>query len=178
MRCFVALTVVALTLVLPLQTFAGSAHSYSFPSIDGGDLDFAEYAGRPVLVVNTASQCGYTNQYANLQAVYDKYRDRGLVVVAVPSDDFNQELSSEAEVKEFCELNYDLDVPMTEITHVRGSDAHPFYAWLSETQGFEPRWNFNKVLLDGEGAVVETFGSRVKPDAPRITRQIEAMLGS
>lgn len=152
--------------------------SGTFPSIDGGTVSIEDWRGQPVLVVNTASQCGFTGQYANLQKLYDTYRDQGLVVLAVPSDDFNQELGSAEEVKEFCELTYGIDLPMTDIEHVRGADAHPFYRAVKSATGFEPKWNFNKVLLDPQGEVAGTWGSATKPDGPRITRQIEAMLGS
>jgi glutathione peroxidase len=151
---------------------------FRFNSIDGGQIGFRDWSGRPVLVANTASLCGYTPQYADLQALYDAYKDRGLVVLAVPSDDFNQELSSEEEVKDFCELNYDLDLPMTGITHVRGGEAHPFFAWLREEQGFEPQWNFNKVLIGVDGRVVGTWGSNEEPTGPAIRGAVEAALGS
>jgi len=101
-----------------------------FESIDGGTLKLSDYAGQAILVVNTASQCGFTGQYEGLQKLYDTYRDRGLVVVAVPSDDFRQELASNDAVKEFCEVQFGLDFPMTGITHVKGSKAHDFYASL------------------------------------------------
>ena len=149
---------------------------FRFNSIDGGQIGFGDWQGRPVLVANTASLCGYTPQYADLQALYDDYKDRGLVVLAVPSDDFNQELDSEAEVKDFCELNYDLDLPMTTISHVRGEEALPFFAWLRE-QGFEPQWNFNKVLIGADGRVVGTWGSAESPTGPAIRGAVEAALG-
>lgn len=152
------------------------AESFVFASIDGGEIDLADWAGRPVLVVNTASQCAFTPQYDGLQALYDGYRDAGLVVLAVPSDDFAQELDSEAEVKDFCEINFGLDLPMTEITRVRGSGAHPFYRWVREETGFAPRWNFNKVLIAPDGTVAGTWGSTTGPQSSRITGQIEAML--
>lgn len=147
-----------------------------FASIDGGTVSLKDWSGRPVLVVNTASLCGFTPQYEGLQKLYDAYRDRGLVVLAVPSDDFRQELGSNDEVKNFCELTYGLDLPMTEITHVRGAAAHPFYAWLRETEGFVPAWNFNKVLISGEGEVVATYGSTVAPLSRKLRGDIEALL--
>ena len=147
-----------------------------FASIDGGDLSLSDWAGKPVLVVNTASLCGFTPQYEGLQKLYDTYRDRGLVVLSVPSDDFRQELGSNGEVKDFCELTYGLDLPMTEITHVRGAAAHPFYAWLRDKEGFVPAWNFNKVLISGEGEVVATYGSTVTPLSRKLTADIEALL--
>ncbi|WP_424964555.1 glutathione peroxidase [Dinoroseobacter sp. S375] len=147
-----------------------------FMSIDGGPLDLSAWRGRPVLVVNTASHCGFTDQYEGLQALQDRYGAERLVVLAVPSDSFNQELESAAEVAEFCEINYGLDLPMTDITPVRGPDAHPFYSWLQQSEGVAPRWNFTKVLLDGEGGYVAHWGSTTRPLAPRITREIDALL--
>lgn len=151
---------------------------FRFNSIDGGQIGFPDWQGRPVLVANTASLCGYTPQYADLQALYDEYKDEGLVVLAVPSDDFNQELDSEQEVKDFCELNYDLDLPMTGITQVRGGEAHPFFAWLRETQGYEPQWNFNKVLIGADGAMLGSWGSGESPTGPAIRGAIESALGA
>ncbi|MEL7516688.1 MAG: glutathione peroxidase [Pseudomonadota bacterium] len=147
-----------------------------FDSIDGGTLSIDQWLGQPVLVVNTASQCVFTRQYRGLQDLYDACRAQGLIVVAVPSDDFNQELATDAEVKDFCELMYGLDLPMTVITHVKGVDAHPFYASLKAETGFTRRWNFNKVHIDESGAVVATFGSNTPPQSPAITRLIDGML--
>lgn len=145
-----------------------------FASIDGGAYALDDWRGHPVLVANTASLCAFTPQYDDLQALYDRYRDDGLVVLAVPSDDFRQELGSEAEVKEFCELTYGLDLPMTVIEHVRGPQAHPFYAWVEDQTGFVPGWNFNKVLIGADGTVLGTWGSRPGPTSAAITGAIEA----
>jgi glutathione peroxidase len=149
----------------------------TFNSIDGGTLDLADWAGRPVLVVNTASQCGFTPQYRGLQELYDTYREAGLVVLAVPSDDFNQELEDAGAVKDFCEINYGLDLPMTDITPVRGAEAHPFYRAVKDQTGFSPRWNFNKVLIGPDGAVLGTWGATTRPTARPIIRAVEAALG-
>ena len=149
---------------------------FTFPSIAGGTLSMADWEGQPVLVVNTASQCGFTGQYDGLQALYDRYRDEGLIVLAVPSDDFNQELGSAEEVKEFCEMNFGLDMPMTDITRVKGKKAHPFYKDVRAQTGFAPRWNFNKVLVAPDGKVVATWGSHTKPMSPKITGQVERLL--
>lgn len=153
------------------------AHAgFRFTSIDGGSIDLDDYRGRPVLVVNTASLCAYTGQYDDLQTLHERYVSRGLVVLAVPSDDFAQELASGDEVKEFCAVNFDLTLPMTDITHVRGAAAHPFYAWLRDTQGFEPAWNFNKVLLGPDGSVIVTWGSATNPISAQVTGQIDLLL--
>ena len=163
-------------LTVVLSTAAWAQTSFRFNSIDGGQLAMSDWRGQPVLVVNTASLCAFTDQYAELQALYDRYRADGLVVLAVPSGDFQQELSSAAEVQESCEINYGLDLPMTDITSVRGGSAHPFYRWLSTAHDFRPRWNFNKVLIGPDGELVATWGSRTAPEAREITRAIEALL--
>ncbi|WP_338549534.1 glutathione peroxidase [Roseovarius phycicola] len=148
----------------------------TFTNIDGGTHQLSNWEGQPILVVNTASLCGFTGQYSELQELHDTYSDQGLVVLAVPSDDFSQELGSDSEVKEFCEVNYDLTLPMTGITHVVGANAHPFYKSLATEEGFEPNWNFNKVLIDAKGEVVGTFRSSVNPMSRQLTGQIEEVL--
>jgi glutathione peroxidase len=152
-----------------------AADGFRFASIDGGEIDLADWKGKPVLVVNTASLCGFAGQFDGLQALHERFDDRALIL-AVPSDDFEQELASEAEVKDYCALTFDLTLPMTEITHVRGAEAHPFYEWVRAETGFVPGWNFNKVLIGPEGEIVGTFGSSVKPESRRIAGAIEAML--
>lgn len=166
----------ALTLSLAGAAEAGSGLTAPFASIDGGTLSLDDWKGRPVLVVNTASMCGFTPQYAALQRLYDTYRDRGLVVLAVPSDDFSQEYDNAAEVKEFCEVNFNLSLPMTDITHVRGRDAHPFYAAIRDRTGWQPKWNFNKVLIGADGAVLGTWGSTADPMGSEIRAAVEAAL--
>ena len=146
-----------------------------FRSIDGGTIDLADFRGGPVLVVNTASRCGYTGQYEGLQALYDKYRDRGLTVVGVPSDSFHQELASDAAVKDFCEVNFAISFPMTSLVEVTGPNAHPFYAWARE-QGVEPTWNFAKILLAPDGTIAEAFGSATGPDSAPLVSAIEKLL--
>ncbi|MFC3612594.1 glutathione peroxidase [Lutimaribacter marinistellae] len=175
LRIFVTGFFVLLAALFGKSADAGAVGG-SFPSIDGGTLSIEDWRGGPVLVVNTASRCGFTPQYEALQKVYETYRDRGLVVLAVPSDDFRQELDSAEAVKEFCEVTYGLTLPMTDITHVRGAAAHPFFKAVKAQTGFEPAWNFNKILLSPEGEVVATYGSAAKPDSGRIIGDIEAQL--
>ncbi len=148
-----------------------------FKSIDGGELDLAQFRGGPVLVVNTASRCGFTGQYEGLQALQDKYRDRGLTVVGVPSNSFRQELASDAAVKDFCEVNFGIDFPMTGMVDVAGPNAHPFYVWARE-HGVEPSWNFYKILLAPDGSIVEGFGSFTGPDSAKLVGAIEKLLSS
>lgn len=156
-----------------------TAHDFAFTSIDGEPLSMREFAGKAVLVVNTASLCGFTYQYAALQKLWESYRDRELVVLGVPSNDFgNQEPGSEAEIKEFCEVNFDIDFPMTEKQRVRGADAHPFFRYVTEElgEGAAPRWNFHKYLVTPDGELAGAWPSRVEPGAPEITQAIDAAL--
>lgn len=160
-----------LTDAMPVPEAAGS-----FPSIDGGTLRLSDWRGHPVLVVNTASRCGFTDQYADLQALQERFGTDHLAVITVPSDSFNQELDTAEDVAAFCEINYGLDLPMTDITPVRGPQAHPFYKWLLAEAGVTPTWNFTKILLNADGAYVAHWGSTTRPTAPRLTRKIDALL--
>ena len=169
-RVFAAAFLSAASL-LPVPALAG----YSFPSVDGGMIDLDDYKGKPVLVVNTASLCRFAPQFEDMQALQDEYGEK-LVVLAVPSDDFDQELADGKAAKEYCAANFDITLPMTDITHVTGPEAHPFYAMLRADHGFEPAWNFNKVLLDGDGQVVATWGSLMRPNASAVVQKIEALL--
>ncbi len=156
-----------------------SAYDYSFKTIDGGGLPLSSFKGKAVLVVNTASACGLTPQYEALEALYRKYRDRGLVVLGVPANDFGgQEPGTEAEIKQFCALKYDVDFPLASKETVIGGAAHPFYRWVSSElgEGAAPKWNFHKYLIGKDGALAGTFGSRTVPDAPEIVAAIETAL--
>ncbi len=161
----------------PRQTVDWS--SLPLPALDGGTLPSALFQGRAVLVVNTASQCGYTGQYAGLQKLWAAYRDRGLVVLGVPSNDFGgQEPGSNAQVASFCELNYGVDFPLLEKQAVVGPDAHPFYRWAAGETGPTgvPRWNFHKILIGRDGRLAATFPSAVTPDAPALASAIDQAL--
>ena len=154
------------------------AYDLTVTDIDGESLPLARFAGKALLVVNTASMCGYTPQFEQLQALWERYRARGLVVIGVPSDDFNQEYADAAEVKRFCAVNFAVDFPMTAISHVRGADAHPLFAFAERGLGDAavPRWNFHKVLFDAQGQPVEAFATGVRPDDARVVEAIEGAL--
>jgi len=156
---------------------AGSAHQFSLPSIDGGELNLADFKGKSILLVNTASYCGFTKQYDGLQALWDAKRDDGLVVLGVPSNDFGQqEPGAETEIKEFCEVNFAINFPMSEKLVVKGAAAHPLYKWLKQETGASPRWNFYKFLIDGDGQAVTYFSSMTKPQSKKLIRAIDATL--
>lgn len=180
-RLFLAAAAAALagpSLAAPPRASSARAHEFSFTDIDGNPMPLAQFAGRPMLIVNTASQCGFTGQYAGLQSLWTRYRDRGLVVIGVPSDDFRQELSSDEAVKRFCELNYGVDFPLTAITAIRGRNAHPFYAWAADVMGarLAPRWNFHKYLVSGDGRLVAAFATGVTPTSNTVTSAVERLL--
>ncbi len=155
---------------------ADPAPEWSFESIYGGTYDSKDFAGKVVLLVNTASLCGYTPQYTALQKLQDTYKDKGLVVFAVPSDDFHQEKNSNGEVKAFCELNYGITMPMAVISKVTGDTAHPLYKWLWAKAKFAPEWNFNKVLFDRTGRVVATWRSGPEPMGGEIEATVQKVL--
>jgi len=147
-----------------------------FKSIDGGIIDTNDWRGKPYLIVNTASKCGFTRQYAPLQKLYDRFHDQGLQMIAVPSDDFNQELDTDQEVKAFCELTYGIDMPMSVTTSVKGDKAHPFFKSLKEESGFVPSWNFNKILIDRNGNLAATWGSTTNPMSAKIVSAVKSSL--
>ena len=156
------------------------AHAFSFTSIDGEALPLSDFRGKTLLLVNTASRCGFTHQYADLQALWQRYRDDGLVVLGVPSNDFGgQEPGSEAEIKEFCEVNFSVDFPLTEKATVNGMDAHPLYRWAVDVLGKRaaPRWNFHKYLIGPEGELIAWFPTSVSPTSETVTQAVEAALG-
>jgi glutathione peroxidase len=137
------------------------------------------YKGQVVLIVNTASKCGYTPQYEGLEALYAKHKDEGFTILGFPSNDFmNQEPGTEQEIKEFCRLTYGVRFPMFEKMHVHGSEASPLYQSLRKLAGAEPQWNFHKYLLDRKGQVLATFASAVKPDDKELTDAIKAALAA
>ena len=162
------------------DALAASASLYDFrmEAIEGGPLALSDYRGKVVLVVNTASFCGYTPQYAGLQALHEKYGPRGLVVLGVPSQDFNQESSDNRKIKDFCEANYNVEFPMTTVSRVRGAQAAPLYAFLAERGGGPPRWNFHKYLVARDGRTVRGFATQTGPDSRELVRAIEAALAA
>lgn len=156
-----------------------SMSATQFTSIDGKPLDLTNLGAKAVLVVNTASKCGFTPQYAGLQALYEDKKDEGLVIVGVPSNDFmGQEPGTEEEVKTFCEINYGVTFPLTKKYKVKGKEKHPFYTAAVAALGkeAEPGWNFHKVLIKGDGTPIKAYGSKVKPDDKALVADIDAAL--
>ncbi|MFN3522655.1 MAG: glutathione peroxidase [Phenylobacterium sp.] len=158
---------------------AGSAYDYAFKSIDGGDLPLSTFKDKVVLVVNTASKCGLTPQYEGLEKLYADYRDRGLVVLGAPCNQFmGQEPGTEAEIKDFCQTRFSVDFPMTAKVEVKGDGAHPFYKWAEARLGEPavPVWNFHKILIGRDGQLIRAFGPRTEPLDGEVIRAVEAAL--
>jgi glutathione peroxidase len=154
-------------------------HSFSAKSIDGKEVPLARYRGKALLVVNTASRCGFTKQYASLEKLYDRYRDRGFEVLAFPANNFmNQEPGSNAEIQEFCTVKYGASFPLFEKISVKGRGIAPLYAWLTKDSGFpgDIEWNFAKFLVGPDGKVAARFAPRVDPLSPEVIAKLEEIL--
>ena len=175
---FYSIFLIFFSWALPTKGSQLLAHDFSFNDIDGKTMDLSEYKGKVLLVINVASKCGFTGQYQGLQEVWDRYKNKDFVLIGVPSNDFYQEYKSEEEVKNFCELTFGVNFPMTEIVSVRGSEAHPFYKWARDSFGSAaiPKWNFHKILVNKEGNVVSAYSSGTKPTSKKVIDMIEELL--
>ncbi len=161
------------------MTKPSSVFQFTLPRLDGGTLDLADFAGHPLLIVNTASKCGFTSQYAGLQSLWEQYRARGLIVIGVPSNDFGrQEPAAETEIGAFCQKNYGVTFPLSAKLHVSGPHTHPLYNYLAEQGGnlSRPRWNFYKYVVARDGRVADWFTSLRDPRSPHVARAIERQL--
>ena len=168
--------IIIVMVLAPVLSFASPEKIFSFKSIDGGEIHLKDYKGKAILITNTASRCGFTSQYEDLENLHRKYEGKGLVVLAIPSNDFNQELATGKKVKEFCDVNFGLTMPMSEITTVRGRSAHPFYKWLKSEHNFQPKWNFYKVLVDKEGRFVKSFNSLTNPNSRKLLKIVDEVI--
>ena len=156
---------------------ASSVHEFTLNSIDGKPVSLAEFKGKVVLIVNVASRCGFTPQYTGLEALYEKYKDQGFVIVGVPANNFGaQEPGTNEEIKTFCTRKYNVSFPMLAKVSVKGDDITPLYKYLTETKGGDVKWNFTKFLIGKDGQVAERFESAVKPDDPALTAAVESAL--
>ena len=153
-------------------------YDFSIESITGEIINFNDYKNKVVLIVNTASYCGFTKQYDELQELWDLYKSKGLIVLGVPSNSFNQEKDNNSDIKEFCEVNFNINFPLTTITEVKGRNAHELFKWAKENHGKStiPKWNFHKILINKDGEVEDTFASFTKPMSKKIINIIENIL--
>ena len=151
-------------------------YDFSFEDIDGNVVKLEKFTGKPILVVNTASRCGYTPQYANLQNLFLNYKDSDLTIIATTSNSFYQEYEDTEEIKKICLVNYGVGFVTSSPMDVKGIDAHPIYSWINETYNKKPKWNFFKFLFDRNGELVETWTSMTKPDSSKITKKIDKLI--
>ena len=155
------------------------AYDFQFRDLDGSLLSLSEYKGKIIVAVNVASQCGFTNQYEDMQNIWEKYQSKGIVIVGVPSNDFGkQEPGSNEDIKNFCEAKFGISFPMTEKVSVKGADAHPFYIWAEKNHGKSavPKWNFHKIIINKEGKIEKTFSSMTNPSSKKFKEVIEKLL--
>ena len=151
------------------------AYEFQFKSINGGVIKLSDYKDKVIVVVNVASRCGFTKQYNDLQNLWTNYKDKNLVVIGIPTNDFKQEPASNAEIKDFCESNFNISFLMTEKINVIGKDAHPFYKWTKDNfgNGAVPKWNFHKIIIGKDGKVADTFASITNPSSKRFIHFVE-----
>ena len=151
---------------------------FKINSITGEIIDFKDYKGKAVLLVNTASYCGFTKQYTKLQELWDKYKSKGLIVLAIPSNSFRQEKNSDDEVKNFCEVNFNINFPISTISDVKGDNAHEIFKWAEDNYGKQaiPKWNFHKILINKYGKIDDTYTSFTSPTSKKIINKIENLL--
>ena len=152
---------------------------FKINSINAEELDLSAFKGKTILLVNVASKCGFTKQYDDLQKLYDDYKEKGLIVIGIPSNQFGgQEPGSEKEIKNFCETNFNITFPMTSKYEVKGANAHPIYMWAKDTFGKStvPKWNFHKILINKDGKIEDTFASFTGPLSNKVVKKIEQIL--
>jgi glutathione peroxidase len=170
------LLLLVLTLLPALADACPALLDHRYTSLQGKPVNLCQFAGKPILVVNTASKCGYTPQFEKLEALHKRYRGRGLVVLGFPSNDFNQELATNREIAEFCKLTYFVEFPMIEKGSVTGPGANAFFRQLAAASGAAPRWNFHKYLIAPDGKTVHSFDTRVEPDSREVMGRLVPML--
>ena len=153
-------------------------YDFQIQGIDGEIIDFKDYRNKAVLIVNTASFCGFTKQYDDLQLLWDKYKSNNLIVLGIPSNSFNQESSNNNDVKKFCEVNFNITFPLSSITDVKGENSHEIFKWAEKNYGKSaiPKWNFHKILINKKGKIHSTYNSFTKPSSKKIISEIEKIL--
>ena len=160
------------------KTYAEIAYNFKFNGIDGTQINLTDYENKVLVVVNVASRCGFTPQYSDLQKVWEDYKDKDVIIIGVPTNNFKQEPGSNEEIKDFCETNFNINFPMTEKIDVIGKNAHPFFKWARENygNGAIPKWNFHKIIIGKDGKVANTFSSITKPSSEKFRKAIEKLI--
>ena len=154
------------------------AHEFQFQGLNGQSIKLSDYKDKIIVVVNVASRCGFTNQYDDLQKLWTNYKDKDLIVIGVPTNDFKQEPGSNLDIKKFCETNFNVNFPMTEKINVLGEQSHPFFKWAKENYGKAavPKWNFHKIIIGTNGKVINTFSSVTNPSSKKFINFIEEQI--
>ena len=172
------ITLTIVFLLINNMSFSTTLYDFSFTSIDGKKLELKSFKNKVVLVVNTASMCGFTKQYEGLEKVYQDYKEKGLVVIGMPSNSFKQEYTDEEKVKDFCETKFNITFPITKIVQVKGDERHDFYKWLEDNHGVKPKWNFFKFIFNKNGEFIDSFSSITRPNSDRILNILNSEFNS
>ena len=164
-----------------LAKYEKLAYEFNFENLNGNQLNLAEYKNKIMVIINVASQCGFTGQYEDMQNIWNKYKDKGVVIIGVPSNDFGgQEPGNNTEIKNFCEAKFGITFPMSEKVIVKGNDAHPFYIWAKKNHGKSavPKWNFHKIIIGRDGKIFDTFSSMTNPSSKKFVNVLEKLINN
>ena len=180
-RIFLLITMISFLGNNVLADYEKLAYDFKFTDLDGTTLNLSEYKNKIIVVVNVASQCGFTKQYEDMQKVWENYQEKDVIIIGVPSNDFgNQEPGTNDEIKNFCDAKFGISFPMTEKIIVKGPEAHPFYKWAKKNHGNSavPKWNFHKIVIDKKGKVADTFSSITNPSSKKFIKSLEKLIKS
>ena len=154
----------------------GSAYDFTFVDIDGKNFPLSQFKGKPLLIFNSASKCGFTSQYTGIQKIHENYKNKGLIVIGVPSDNFHQEPGSEEDIKKFCMVNFNISFDLTKKNNVVGSEIHPFFKWLDKNYDARPKWNFYKFVINKDGKLENHFSSQVSPSSKKLISVLDEVI--
>ena len=153
-----------------------SAYDFNFVDIDGKNLPLSQFKGKPLLIFNSASKCGFTSQYTGIQKIHETYKNKGLVVIGIPSDNFNQEPGNEEDIKKFCMVNFNITFDLTKKNNVVGSEAHPFFEWIDKNYNVKPKWNFYKFVINKDGKLENHFSSMIVPSSEKLISSLDKVI--
>ena len=154
----------------------GSAYDFTFVDIDGKNLPLSQFKGKPLLIFNSASKCGFTSQYTGIQKIHENYKNKGLIVIGVPSDNFHQEPGNEEDIKKFCKVNFNISFDLTKKNNVVGSEVHPFFEWLDKNYNAKPKWNFYKFVINKDGKLENHFSSMIVPSSVKLISTLDKVI--
>ena len=154
----------------------GSAYDFTFVDIDGKNFPLSQFKGKPLLIFNSASKCGFTSQYTGIQKIHENYKNKGLIVIGVPSDNFHQEPGSEEDIKKFCMVNFNISFDLTKKNNVVGSEVHPFFEWLDKNYNAKPKWNFYKFVINKDGKLENHFSSMIVPSSVKLISALDKVI--